>query len=82
MMSKVVLIVTVAAVAIIGCSAATDVEEAKNAKDSYLAALKNSHKINALPYKGKEGQGFCRYRKWKRFVGKRVDIWRDISEKS
>ncbi|EAA08328.3 AGAP003161-PA [Anopheles gambiae str. PEST] len=52
MMSKVVLIVTVAAVAIIGCSAAADVEEAKNVKDSYLAALKNSHKINALPYKG------------------------------
>uniref|UniRef100_A0A182QEV0 Uncharacterized protein n=1 Tax=Anopheles farauti TaxID=69004 RepID=A0A182QEV0_9DIPT len=31
---------------------AADADEAKNAKDSYLAALKNSHKINAQPYKG------------------------------
>uniref|UniRef100_A0A182JNS6 Uncharacterized protein n=1 Tax=Anopheles christyi TaxID=43041 RepID=A0A182JNS6_9DIPT len=50
-MWKAVLIVTLTTVAI-GCGWAADAEEAKTAKDSYLAALKNSHKINALPYKG------------------------------
>uniref|UniRef100_A0A182PAI0 Uncharacterized protein n=1 Tax=Anopheles epiroticus TaxID=199890 RepID=A0A182PAI0_9DIPT len=50
-MWKVVLIVTLTTVTI-GSGWAAEVEEAKNAKDSYLAALKNSHKINAQPYKG------------------------------
>ncbi|XP_049282102.1 uncharacterized protein LOC125763254 [Anopheles funestus] len=50
MMWKITLIVTLTVITGFGWGAETD--EAKNAKDSYLAALKNSHKINALPYKG------------------------------
>uniref|UniRef100_A0A182JB04 Uncharacterized protein n=1 Tax=Anopheles atroparvus TaxID=41427 RepID=A0A182JB04_ANOAO len=44
-------IVLIAALAIVGRCRAEE-NEAKNAKDSYLAALRNSQKINATPYKG------------------------------
>ncbi|XP_035895514.1 uncharacterized protein LOC118504740 [Anopheles stephensi] len=49
-MWKITLLVSLAVAT--GFGRAAETEEAKNAKDSYLAALKNSHKINTLPYKG------------------------------
>ncbi|XP_058119930.1 uncharacterized protein LOC131284865 [Anopheles ziemanni] len=45
-------IVLIAALAIGGRCRAEPEDEAKNSKDSYLAALRNSQKINAVPYKG------------------------------
>uniref|UniRef100_A0A182NFR5 Uncharacterized protein n=1 Tax=Anopheles dirus TaxID=7168 RepID=A0A182NFR5_9DIPT len=51
-MGRIVLVIATLAVLAVGFGRAADADEAKNAKDSYLAALKNSHKINALPYKG------------------------------
>ncbi|XP_052890444.1 uncharacterized protein LOC128298712 [Anopheles moucheti] len=50
-MWKITLIVTLMVASEFGWAASSD-EAKPNGKDSYLAALSNSHKINALPYKG------------------------------